>query len=298
MGKNVKIRNILKHFFKTTVLEIDSNGNFVKEILNTREDFDISKISSIYDLFIPEDMARVERIFKTGIGGTKKYIKLDNKLQIKEFVDVDIKNIEGKIYLGLKYFDSNRDREIMYDRRIAEFAQKAELDQLTGLLNRYGYWERIKAMLYCGDPERKLGILLLDIDNLKKVNDEKGHKYGDKAISQISNLISSSLRKRDVGVRYGGDEFVIVVEELSGAKSSAYGLAKRLLKEINKKKGEYLVTLSIGVHTIKVGDVFKEGLSEAQLQANWEKEVAIADKMTYKAKDSGKNTVVFSEKDN
>ena len=117
-------------------------------------------------------------------------------------MDVEIKTIEN-IYITLKFFTSNREKEIMHDRRVGEFAHMAELDPLTGLLNRYGYWERVKGLLNCGDPDRRLGILVVDMDNLKKINDEKGHSGGDKAINQIGGLISQSIRKRDIAVRYG-----------------------------------------------------------------------------------------------
>ncbi len=56
-----------------------------------------------------------------------------------------------------------------------------------------------------------------------------------------------------------------------------------------------MTTISIGVHTVKVGEIFKKGISNVSLHRKWEEHVAIADKMTYKAKNSGKNSVVFSE---
>ena len=137
--------------------------------------------------------------------------------------------------------------------------------------------------------------MFIDIDKLKTINDTKGHKIGDKAISQISTLIAKSIRQRDIAVRYGGDEFIIVVEELSGSRSTAYGLAKRLIREINKTKGKYITTISIGVHIFKVGDVMKKGISDIALHRSWEEQVVKADNLAYEAKKGGRNTLAFKE---
>jgi diguanylate cyclase (GGDEF)-like protein len=149
----------------------------------------------------------------------------------------------------------------------------------------------------CGDPERKIGILFIDMDGLKQINTKKGHKGGDRAIRQISTLILKNIRERDIAVRYGGNEFLIVVEELSGRESSAYGLAKRLIEIINEKENSYLTTISIGVHITKVGNILKGNDTSVFLKRKWDKEVAKADKMTSKARKEGKNTIIFSQKD-
>ncbi len=292
--KELKVLDILKNFTDIVILQVDGNADIIKEILNTKEGFDCSKAKNIYDLFVKEDWVRIDRLFKMGADLNKKYIKLSPGFGIKEFTDVEVRTIDGEIYLALKFFDSNREREISYDRHMEEFAQMAELDPLTGLLNRYGYWERVKTMLNCGDPERKLGILLVDMDGLKGINDKMGHKAGDKAISQISNLLSSSIRKRDVGVRWGGDEFVLVVEEMTGRYSSAVGLGNRIIKTIKENKKDFLTTVSIGVHVVEVGDFDNCKGTEKELKKCWDKAVEKADEMAFKAKEGGRNRLVFS----
>ncbi len=294
MKENPTIK-ILKEFLDLSIFQIDGDGNILEVILNTNSEFNVSSVKNIYDLFVREDLPRIDMIFKMRLEDSKKFVKLSPRFNIDEYVDVELKNIEGNIYLSLKFFNSNREREIMHDRRIGEFAQMAEQDSLTGLLNRYGYWERVRGLLNCGDPDRELGILVVDMDNLKKINDEKGHRAGDNAINQISHLISNSIRKRDVAVRYGGDEFLVVVEEVTGRVSTGYGLAKRLLKSIKDHKHAYLTTVSIGVHIVKVGDFEKYLSKESQLRKKWDESVQIADEMTYKAKEGGRNQVVFSK---
>lgn len=289
-----KLIPILKHFLNITILKIDGDGDIVSVVFNSKEGFDPTSVTNVLQLFSLNDRIRVERLIKVGTDDTKKFMEMASKFRIKEYADVEIYVEEGEIYVALKFFDSNRDKVLEYDRRLEELAEMAELDPLTGLLNRYGYWERIKGMLHCEDSDRKLGVVLVDVDNLKVVNDTLGHKAGDKAINQISNLISSSIRRRDVAVRYGGDEFVIVVEELSGSQSTAVGLAKRLLKKIRENRNKYLTTVSIGVHIVKVGDFTCCLKEEKKLRKCWDKAVAVSDSMAYKAKQDGRNRLVFS----
>jgi diguanylate cyclase (GGDEF)-like protein len=292
--KSDKAISILSLFCDIVIFELDGEGIIKKTIMNTKNGFNDTLASDIKDLFCLEDRERVEKLFKKGVDDSKRYVKLASKFRINEFVDVNIATYEGDIYLALEFFESDRERELEYDRKIEQFADMAELDPLTGLLNRYGYWDRVKKVLDCGDSDRKLGILFVDMDKLKIINDEKGHEAGDRAINQISNLISSHIRKRDIGVRYGGDEFIIVVEEMTGKNSTAYGLANRLLRIIKENRKSYLTTVSIGVHIVRVGDFEKYLKDEAKLRKLWDESIEVADKMAQKAKDSGRNRVVFS----
>ena len=296
---NTELIDIFTSFSETLLVRLDEEGQVKEILINSLPKFKLKKNIYLRNIFSLEDRDMVEGVFQRGIGEESRYLKLSSKYsKSKKFVNLSIKDIKGKTYAYIVSTESQREKELRYENKLKALSERVELDQLTGLLNRYGYWGRVKRILNCGDPDRKIGILFIDMDGLRDINNSKGHKQGDKAISQISTLISKNIRERDIAVRYGGDEFVVVVEELSGNKSSAYGLAKRLVKSINEKKSSYMTTISIGVHTVKVGDIFKEGITNVALHRDWEEQVAKADKMTYKAKDSGKNTVVFSEKEN
>ena len=293
---NTKLIDILTSFSEALLVRLDEEGQIKEVLINSLPKFKIKKNIYLRNIFSLQDRDRVEGVFKKGIGEESRYLKLSNKYsKSKKFVDLCIKDIKGDTYAYIASTQSQRDRELRYESRLKALSDRAELDQLSGLLNRHGYWERVKRILNCGDPERKIGILFIDIDKLKTINDTKGHKIGDKAISQISTLIAKSIRQRDIAVRYGGDEFIIVVEELSGSRSTAYGLAKRLIREINKTKGKYITTISIGVHIFKVGDVMKKGISDIALHRSWEEQVVKADKLAYEAKKGGRNTLAFKE---
>jgi len=287
--------SILNSFTDITIFRINDNGDIKEIVVNSKETFKPKGVKNIYDYFSNDNKERLRLMIDSGIEQVKKYFTLKKEFNIKDSIDVEVKTLQGEIYVAFKFSVSSKERELMYEEALNEITSVAKTDSMTKLLNRYGYWERVKAILNCGDPERRLGILVVDVDHLKQLNDTKGHKVGDKAIKQVSYLISSSIRQRDVAVRYGGDEFVIVVEELSGSKSTAYGLGKRLVRLVNDKKVGMMTTISVGVHVTKVGNFEKHLNDETKLRKEWDKEVEIADKMVYKAKENGRNQVVFSE---
>ena len=121
------------------------------------------------------------------------------------------------------------------DIQIAKSRIKAlsETDRLTGLLNmrafsRFHRREHDKAVRY----GRDYSVLLLDMDNLKQVNDNYGYDAGDKVIVLAANVIARLIRNTDVAARYGGDEFVIMLTETDGEKAAEIG--QRIRNSIQK----------------------------------------------------------------
>lgn len=292
--KDIKLIPILEHFLNITILKIDSDGKILEIVLNTKENFEANKVSNISLFFCKQDQERIERLLRLGVDSKRKFMQISPRIGSKEYVDVEIFFEKDDIYISLEFLQSKRDTEIETERKLEEMSMVAERDPLTGLLNRYGYWKRTKALLLCGDPDRKLGILMIDMDHLRDINNTKGHNAGDKAINQIADLIASTVRSRDVAVRYGGDEFLVVVEELTGKRSTAKGLAMRLIKTIKENREGYLTTVSIGVHIVKVGEFEKYIKGDNVDRNGWDKAVEIADKMAYKAKNSGRARVITS----
>ncbi len=101
-------------------------------------------------------------------------------------------------------------------RRAQRLLYLAARDRLTGLYNR-GHFDRalISAFDQATRDKAPLSLTLLDVDHFKRINDEHGHHYGDIALQQVADLLSSSLRKTDVVARYGGEEFVILMPNTS-----------------------------------------------------------------------------------
>ena len=286
--------NILSTFIGLTVLEIEPNGKVKNVLLDTRNCLQKNKPKNVYDIFSKEEKFRVKRVLEIGCGERKKYMELNKSYCKGEFVDVAVDWSNGKLYMYIQFFESNRDKEVAFDRYIDELANLSERDPLTHVLNRNGFWQYVKRTLMFSDPDKRIGVVYVDIDGLKEINDEFGHETGDIALLKISQTILASLRDRDIVTRVGGDEFVIVVEELSGKRSTAYGLAKRLLKDISERKGRTSTTVSVGVHVTKVKEFSKYFKNETKLKNEWEKAVKQADTAMYVSKKAGGNRVSVS----
>lgn len=286
--------NILSTFIGLLVLQIDGSGNISKVVLDTRNCLKDNLPKDVYEVFSKEEHFRVKRVLELGGGERKKYMELNRKYSKGEFVDVAVAWSENRLYMYIQFFESNRVKEVAFDRYIENLANLSERDPLTKVLNRNGFWQHVKKILLFSDPDKRIGILYVDIDGLKAINDKHGHDIGDVTILEISQTIISSLRNRDIVTRVGGDEFVIVVEELSGKKSTAYGLAKRLLREIAERKGKSATTISIGIHITKVKTFTKYLQKETELKKEWDKAIKEADEALYVSKKAGGNRVSVS----
>ncbi len=100
----------------------------------------------------------------------------------------------------------------------------AETDPLTGIANRRNFLERLETL--AEDPGQRFALLMLDLDDFKRINDEYGHLRGDDVLAQVARLLHDNIRETDRVARYGGEEFIILMPDTSLAKATA--LADRL----------------------------------------------------------------------
>ncbi|SHE59473.1 diguanylate cyclase (GGDEF) domain-containing protein [Marinitoga hydrogenitolerans DSM 16785] len=176
-----------------------------------------------------------------------------------------IDNIIFGITLILSFRDMLRARKYLFT------------DSLTGLLNRRYFVEIIPKVIklkeYVG---KEFGLIVLDLDNFKPVNDNFGHKSGDYVLRKTGEIINNSIRKSDLAIRYGGDEFVVLVN----AKDEKVldGIIKRIDEKIRKDLYIYNVSISAG-KSIKYKD------DNISLDEMFEK----ADKNMYENKKRRKN---------
>ncbi|MEN8258467.1 MAG: GGDEF domain-containing protein [Thermodesulfobacteriota bacterium] len=161
-------------------------------------------------------------------------------------------------------------------------------DNLTGLNNRGGFWEILKGHLAQAKRHNtELTILFLDVDNFKLFNDTYGHQAGDKALVAVADVIRQESRTDDVSLRYGGEEFVIIMPNTG--ERSALVLAERIRKNIEglvvEVDGvERSVTISGGIAS------YPNDAKNAHTLLNK------ADKALYRSKKMGKNNIsVFAE---
>src|SRR6185503_9777581 len=144
-------------------------------------------------------------------------------------------------------------------RRSDELARAAAVDPLTGMFNRRYLYTRLNAEL---ERSRRTGVLpavmLIDIDLFKHINDTLGHQAGDAVLRKVSEIVRRSVRASDVGTRYGGDEFCVIVPENA---ANAPQTAERIRHRIESFRWDALgltqalhVTISVGVCIAEPGE--------------------------------------------
>jgi diguanylate cyclase (GGDEF)-like protein len=163
---------------------------------------------------------------------------------------------------------------------ISNLEKEILTDQLTKLYNRKIIDKILETDLF----EKKCAILF-DIDNFKNINDTYGHPVGDIVLKEISDIIRRSVRKKDIIVRWGGEEFLILlsdIESIEIAKKIAEFIRERIEKYNFTKVGH--VTCSFGVFCQKINN-----------KNDFEELIKKADTALYKAKEKGKNRVEVYE---
>ena len=170
-----------------------------------------------------------------------------------------------------------------------EYARLSELsltDPLTGAYNRRALDRLLKARL--SESSRyniPVSIVLFDIDHFKLVNDNHGHATGDRVLREITTLSLSLCREEDALIRYGGEEFLIIIFHTD--KEGAHTFAERLRKQVdgyifNQDKKSFSITLSAGTASYPVD----KGIMGVESM------IDVADKRLYEAKRAGRNRTV------
>ena len=170
----------------------------------------------------------------------------------------------------------------IYQQQLLHFANT---DRLTGLSNRVVFADRLDQLLKHRDSKnRYYAVLFIDLDDFKEVNDTKGHNIGDNLLIEVSKKLKKVVRKGDTVARFGGDEFLLLLEQINSPQDAAIVAQKTLdsLKEpIYIEKYELFVSVSIGISVFP-----SDGVSTEILLCN-------ADSAMYYAKKHGKNNYKF-----
>ena len=171
-----------------------------------------------------------------------------------------------------------------------ELERTATLDSLTGLANRRVFDTRlVEEVARAARYRSELSLLMIDVDGFKEINDRFGHPAGDEVLCAIGKTLLGETRETDVAVRYGGDEFAVILPGIG--KTAAYAVAEKLrvavsdldLALISKEGGDALrVTVSCGVAAVNGVPCEPLAMMEA------------ADSALYHAKQSGRDRVMIA----
>ncbi|RXJ91142.1 hypothetical protein CRV01_02370 [Arcobacter sp. CECT 8983] len=164
----------------------------------------------------------------------------------------------------------------------------ANHDHLTGLLNKAQFENMLnKTIAKAVRNTRKFALLFIDLDNFKQVNDTAGHDIGDLVLKELSSRFQKILRKEDIIARIGGDEFNVIIDNITEL-SDVILISKKLNDEINKpfliKNKTFYLSLSIGISIFPT-----HGLNASDLSKN-------ADSAMYEVKKNGRNSVMVYNK--
>jgi diguanylate cyclase (GGDEF)-like protein len=201
----------------------------------------------------------------------------------------ELTNVINRMASALQHERENLERAVTERTRElqdanARLERLAVTDGLTGVFNHRRFQEQLQGELIRSERhKRPLGVLMVDVDFFKKVNDSMGHPAGDELLRRLAAVLSTDLRQTDMIARYGGEEFAVILPETT--KSEAMQVAERMRQAVEERINTGTpwptrVTVSIGVATFP-----EDGTTgEAVLTA--------ADQAMYVAKRQGRNRVI------
>ena len=266
--------------------------NYLQDAVNVISSIDNDSINSIEhakEAFInayKEIAQKGISSYKSTNGRFEELSKM-HEAAINECQDahIDLKSITSKFneiqnHMSDEVIKANRVISQLTEQ-VKTLEETSKLDALTKVFNRRALSSYISTVCSKKEIKYELHLLMMDIDDFKAINDKYGHIAGDKILIFIANMLKKTLRDGDKIFRYGGEEFIIILNRIE--KEKCLQIASRLLELVNGNKliykGETInVTMSIGTTMLAKNDT-PDSL------------IARADKALYQAKENGKNQI-------
>jgi diguanylate cyclase (GGDEF)-like protein len=211
-------------------------------------------------------------------------------LFVEQSEDKELEGIRRTLYVNL-FVSLFVTAVVIYLTRVvlhryqSRLEKMAATDELTGLFNRRAF-SVVQARLMASyrRKQRPLSVLLVDVDHFKQINDRYGHQVGDQVLSEVSSCLKAAIRGSDVIIRWGGEEFLVVLDDCEPAEAARIAEKLRLsvenLTPTGVSAGE--VACSVGVAGFGGGKSLEQTISHA-------------DKALYRAKREGRNRVCVAE---
>ena len=225
----------------------------------------------------------------SGAGGhhvRNQNIRKDGKVIYCEWFNTTLRDAAGNV-VGIASLVQD---ETAYKKAQDEIERLAYYDTLTNLPNRRLLIDRLNQSLKASKRSKScIGVMFMDLDNFKILNDTKGHAIGDLLLQNVAKRLQLTVRSHDTVARIGGDEFVIIVDNLGkdfeDAKNAIKQIGDKLIKEINRPfelhDYKHYCTPSIGIYTYA-----GESISADEVLKR-------ADAAMYQIKQSGRNNIKF-----
>ena len=267
-----KIINVNKKFLD--FFDKNSTDEFNAEVSYIRNKFIKSNGLYSYDNQRPE-LTWIMQIKQ--LPSIDRIVKMSNKDNIERIftVNIDIYSHDNESFV-ISFTDIT---DLKKKSNLLEY--QANHDTLTGLYNRQKFHEiYTKEMRREKRYDNSLSLILFDLDHFKKLNDDFGHDIGDIALKEISTLALEVIREHDTIVRWGGEEFIVLLPETN--VDGAVFVANKLrcaIESLQEEKIPRTITASFGITTLVEGD------DESSF-------VKRADEALYEAKDKGRNMVI------
>ncbi len=230
----------------------DFQGSILKEMNTMIESFDVH-----------ENIEEIKKALVTRIINIKDLMakKKEQELSL-------LKKTKQRIDTLKKRIKEAEKSKTEMKKRAEQFEKEALMDPLTGVYNRRAFDIRLAQLMEkFRMGEAKFSLILLDIDKFKYINDTLGHQAGDRILKKMAQCLKETFRKNDLIARYGGDEFVVLVEDMEKdmAKQRLVIFMKNFKKRrfISHKAGPVDVTVSAGIATPKKGEGVEELIERA-----------------------------------
>ena len=268
LDQDLRVVTVNRSFYELFKVKPEETvGQLIYELGNKQ--WDIPKLRELLETILPEktvfDNYEVKHDFAT-IG---RRVMLLNARQVERAM--------GKERIILLAIEDITERK-KYEEKIQQMAFH---DSLTGLPNRKLFSDRLGLVLaQAKRNKKKVGIVMLDLDNFKDVNDTLGHDVGDILLKAVAKRLSGTLRKSDTVARFGGDEFVLIFPDMEVIET-AIQVVQKIIDRFHKPflidTHQLVVTTSIGIAVYP-----NDGMDEKILMKN-------CDIAMYQAKQAGRD---------